>query len=52
MYRITILGNFQQMKLTTTNDASFIVWVPCRWKRHGTWFKLKKITKKVLYNVL
>jgi len=46
------IRNFQQMKLTMTNDSLFVIWVPCRFQQHGTWFKLKKITKKVLYNVL
>jgi len=45
-YRVTILGKIQKMMLTTMNDTSFIVWVPCRFQRHGTWFKLKKIQRK------
>jgi len=44
-YRVTILGKIQKMMLTTMNNASFIVWVPCRLQRHGTWFKLKKIQR-------
>jgi len=40
------IRKIQQMMLTMMNNASFVIWVPCRFQRHGTWFKLKKIQRK------